>query len=314
MSAKKISELLDVFLEVRTDLGDGTRQLYRRAIGRLPETAVDAIDVLEGQRIAAGLFKRTVRDHAAAAATVNIDLRCIKAFFNWLVTVRAIGENPFLTVKSRRDTHCGKPFYEDAQIGSILRACPDKRWRLIVTLAATAAMRRSEILNLTVGEVDYLAGVITLSPKQRTAATWNWQLKDHESRQVPITDLCEKCLLEVHAELPDGQPYVCLPPAVYQRRIRQARKGTLGYELRKCPVNNFTRDFRAICRLARVDYRSFHSLRGTCLTAMAENGLQPHELAQIAGHSDVRTTYSHYIRPRKQILQNARQKAPTWAV
>lgn len=311
MSAQCVSELMEVFFELR-DLSDGTRQIYDAAFGRLlaavGDKPVDTVSPIDAQifarQLAAGRDGKT-----PSPTTVNMYTRAVKAFFNWLVASEVLAKSPLRAIRPLRETRRGHRPYENDDVAAMLRHCPDDRWRLMITLAVTAGLRRGEILNLTVGEIDYLAGVITITAKQASAATWPWAVKDGESRSVPITAAAEALLLRVQAALPDGQPYVCLPPQRYRLLAERHRRGTLTYTERKCPVNNFTREFDRICQRAGVTARTFHALRGTCLSVMAENGLQPHELQTIAGHSDVRTTYSHYVRPREQMLAKARNAA-----
>ncbi|RKY10424.1 MAG: hypothetical protein DRP56_01000 [Planctomycetota bacterium] len=312
MSANKVSVLFREFLELNPK-SDSTEALYRKAIERwirrLADRDVDSYTVLDAQRFGLFMSRRQINGHPVSPTTVNMYVRCGKAFFNWLVDIEVLEKSPARSLKPLKESRKGHTPYEDGQIEAILRACPDDRWRLIVVLAATAGMRRGEIMNLTVSEIDYQNGSITIRPKKRTPSTWAWSIKDHESRQVPINGLCEQFLLRLHAQLPDYQPYICVPPVRYRYVIGLDRKGKLPHDQRRCPVRNFTRTFKSICQRAGVEYRTFHALRGTCLTVMAENGLQPHELQKIAGHSSVRTTYDHYVRPRQQYLQNARQAA-----
>jgi integrase len=227
-----------------------------------------------------------------------------------MVASEQIPRDPFRAVKQQRDTAKGKRVFSPDEIERLLAACLMDRWRLYVMLAATTAMRRGEILNLTVREIDYAAGVITISPKADSAQTWAWQIKDRESRSLPITGATEQMLLRLHARLPDAQPYISISPQRYRRLIvKRDRLAAAGKPLpstfSRCPILNFNRDWRGICDRAGVAYRPFHALRGSALSIMAQNGLQPHEVQAIGGHADVRTTYRHYVRPLDHV-NNAR--------
>ncbi len=313
MSAdKKISELFSVFLELRS-LSEGTEEIYLAALKYLvkflSDRPADAYSPMDAQ-----IFQKRLSD-GRSATTVNMYVRAIKAFFNWCVDVEIVSVNPFRRVKSLREKPAVQRVYEDVEITKLLRYAKSDRWRLIIALAATTALRRGEILNLTVGEIDYADGVITLRDKLKTKATWLWSIKDYESRQVPITGYVESLLLRVHAALPEGQPYICLTAKRYRQLMA---KDEILYRWRKCPEVNFRRTFVATCARSGVEYRKFHTLRGAALTCMAENGLQPHELQAIAGHASVRTTYHYYVRPRKEVLNKARSAAfnnnQQWAV
>jgi integrase len=308
MSATKVSELLNLFVSL-SELGDGTVELYQQAVDKLIDCLGDveaaAIRPLDAQAVLCAMKA------GRSPTTVNIQMRCLKRLFNWMVESEVIAASPFAKVKSLRETRRGHTPYTETELAQLISACPDQRWRLIVALAITTGMRRGEILNLTVGEIDYLAGAIQIAPKSQSAATWQWSIKDRDSRQVPINGALEGILLRRQAELPDGQPYVCLTPQRYRHLIVvQQRLGKLPYDQRKCPECNFVRSFQEICRRAGVPYRMFHATRGTGLTVMAEKGLQPHDIAKIAGHSDIRTTYQYYVRCRQsELLEKARSKS-----
>jgi integrase len=306
-----LRELFDIYLDLRPELSAGTIDIYRLALRRLiaatGDNPAEQLTPMQAMTFAASL----TRD--LAPATANMYLRSIKCWFHWMESAELIQRSPFATIKPFRDRAKGKPVYTVEEIDRLLVYCMDVRWRLIILLAATTGMRRGEILNLTVAEIDYGQGLITLAAKAETAKTWAWDLKDRESRQVPITPAAEHLMLKVHSGLPEGQPYICLDAGRYKRLIRKRdRLAASGQSLPstdcRCPVVNFRRSFVAICNRAGVKYRSFHALRGSALSCMAQNGLQPHELQAIAGHSKVETTYSHYVRPQEH-LERARNAA-----
>jgi integrase len=308
MSAN-LSECFTLFLSLRT-LGDGTVEIYKQALAKL----ISAVGDLPAAAVTPLMAQATlcrIKDSGICNTTVNINVRCIKTFFRWMVDSEILPKSPFARIKSLREEHRGKTPYADAEVQAMLNACPDDRWRLMVGLAITTGMRRGEILNLTVGEIDYLDGAIRIAEKGNTATTWAWQIKDHDRRAVAIHGTLESLLLRTQGQLPEGQPYLCIPPRRYQWLMAvKARTGELPYAYRKCPVCNFTRMFKQICRAAGVGYKTFHATRGTGLSMMAENGLLPHEIMKVAGHSDVRTTYQHYVRTREnELLAKARDAA-----
>jgi integrase len=298
-----LTSLFDTFLRLR-NLRPGTAEIYgyglRRLTAAVGDIAPDQVTPLAAMTFAAGLLAGGLKP-----ATANMYLRAVKAFFSWLTAVECLDKNPFKAVKFFRDTAAGKPTYPADAVERLLAVCGDDRWRLIVALAITTGMRRGEILNLTVSEVDYAAGVITLADKTAGPSTWPWQIKDAERRRVPITPFVERLLLRRHAALPSGQSYLCLTPRRVEYLLDLQRSGRLTHTRLKCPEVNFRRSFLRLCRLAGVPYHTFHALRGSALTLMADAGLQPHDLAAIAGHADTRTTFRHYLRP-DQAVEKAR--------
>jgi integrase len=307
MSAKKVSTLFDIFIDLN-ELSQGTRAIYRNSLMHLIKHIGDK-KASEYTPIDAQVFaKRLSENHSNT--TVNMYIRAMKAFFNWLCGSDLLKKSPFCGVRTLKVANLKKKHpYEDYEIEAMLKVCRSLRWRLIIALAITTGMRRSEILNLTVPEVDFSDGCITIQPKLDTVHTWAWNLKDHESRIVPLTPMAEGLLLKVLAALPVEQPYICLTSQRYKHLIGLRNKGELNYEKVKCPESNFTRHFKEICDRARVNYRTFHCLRSSALTILAEHGIEVHELQQIAGHSSFQTTMKHYLKPRNEMLRKVRNAA-----
>lgn len=310
-----ISELGRMFIRRKKNLSDGSREFYERTLRYLSECFGDCdpdlIGMLDAERFVDWLESRGMN-----ATSINIYLRHAKAFFNWLVKREVIGASPLRAVEFLPPAgRPGKELYTQREVLAILAACGDDRMRLMVALAVTAGMRLGEILNLTIAEVDFEQQKIWIQKKEDTAGTWLWDLKDHESRPVPICEMTEKLLVHVMAELPAGQPYLCLAATRYQRLIARKNRSGLSYKVRKCPVNNFHRDFRAVCNKAGVRYKQFHALRGTCLTALLEHDQQLADVSRIAGHSSSGVTIKHYIREQDGYIDRARNALNCqWAI
>lgn len=307
--SQMLTDLADLYIQLKPHLSTGTKDIYRLALRHLRsclggDKDVDAVTPIHAQQYVLYLTQRGL-----APASVNMYLRSVRAFFRWLVDSEILQRDPFRRVRQIRDKAVGHTPYEDAEITAVLEQCRDDRWRLIMLLALTAGLRRGEILNLTVAEIDYHAMTITIRAKAGTDRTWAWEIKDHESRTVPLTSLTETLLLRQQASLPEEQPYVCLTPRRYQHLLSKMREGRLTYRDRKCPEGNFRRTFCTIIERAGVAYRPFKSTRTSALSIMAEAGLQPTDLQAIAGHADVRTTARHYLRPRQALMDRARNAA-----
>jgi hypothetical protein len=93
----------------------------------------------------------------------------------------------------------------------------------------------------------------------------------------------------------------------YQNVMNLKRSGKLIDRVCKCPDSNFRRNFLVICKRAGLDDVSFHDLRSTCITEWMEQGMMPHEVQRLAGHSSIETTMNYYVGIRESMLQRARQ-------
>ena len=61
-----------------------------------------------------------------------------------------------------------------------------------------------------------------------------------------------------------------------------------------------------ICKHAGVENATFHDLRATCVTEWFEQGMMPHEIQRLAGHSSIETTMKYYVGFRETMIDRAR--------
>ena len=79
----------------------------------------------------------------------------------------------------------------------------------------------------------------------------------------------------------------------------------------KCPDGNIRRNWQLMCEKAGVDDVTFHDLRATCITEWFEQGLMPHEVQRLAGHSSIETTMKYYVGYRESMIDRARTASST---
>ena len=140
-------------------------------------------------------------------------------------------------------------------------------WDLLITLALTTGMRRSELLNLVWSNIDFCKMIIEVSPKENTDETWEWYINDTDRRFLPLKkDVCQ-LIIDLQNRIPEGYPYVFVPPERYdhiQNVLRLKGKWTLSSAKDKV-INNFTKYFKNILALAGVDKGTFHDIRKTAI-------------------------------------------------
>jgi integrase len=74
-------------------------------------------------------------------------------------------------------------------------------------------------------------------------------------------------------------------------------------------VNNFSRKFEKILKMAGVRKRKFHCLRNTALTNWFANGMSEHDVMTLAGHSSFSTTHEFYLAVADDLVDRARVAA-----
>jgi integrase len=301
----KLSELCKKYLQATRRLEPATVSLTERVFGHLIGLLGD-IDIGQFGFAEAEKFQTWItKDHAKT--TANIWCKTASPVFSWAVSTEVLDKNPFSKLELFRPKVNRIRVYSQSEFASMMDACNSRLWQARLILAKTAAMRRGEILNLTIDDVDMEKGLILVQPKEDGRNTWKWDPKDKDRRELPLVPKAKAMLEEIIAELPAKQPYIMIPADLYVRRMESKRRGILKDRLRVTPDENWKEPFLRIKKRAGIKRGTFHDLRRTCITEWLESGLKPHEVMKLAGHADIETTMEYYVAIRKELTDKARQ-------
>ena len=108
------------------------------------------------------------------------------------------------------------------------------------------ALRKSELLNLTWGDIDFEKYTLLIFPKQDADETWEWKIKDTDCRILPLTEDTVHLLVNLQNRRPEGYPYVFIPPVQYdhiQEDLRKTGRWILCHA-RTSIVHNFDTQFK----------------------------------------------------------------------
>ncbi len=256
------------------------------------------------------IFLQACLDRGNHPATANKKIGSLKRLFQLAVVRGQLDENPFHYLSRVKVPARKVRVFSDEECNRLLdaaRVTPGPvDWELLVAVALATAERRGELLNTTWSDVDFGKLTISVSPKQDTQHTWEWQIKDAERRTLPLTQEVADLLALKRREQPTLHPYVFIPTdrcRCIQERRRQKQWTTADG---RCPVNNFNRGFRALLERAGIEKGEFHDLRRTCLSRWLANGLTEYDVMQLAGHSEFSTTHRFYLAVRTDLIDRAR--------
>jgi integrase len=260
-------------------------------------------------------FRQTCLDRGDSPATAAKKLRSLKRFFCLAVQRKQLEENPLQYVKLPKVPKQKIRIYSQEEIDRILRSASQFQkaevleWDLMVTLAITTGMRKSELLNMVWSDIDFSEMKIEVTPKKNTDETWEWRIKDTDRRFLPLKEDVSRLLVHLQDSRPEGYPYVLVPPARYdhiQHLLRPNGKWTLSSARNKV-INNFTKQFNRILVMARVEKRTFHDIRKTAITEWFRQGLTEYEVMTLAGHANFATTHKFYLAVADDLIERARQ-------
>ena len=242
-----------------------------------------------------------------AATTANTYMAMIKGFFGWMFRRQYIRSDPFEGCQRYAIAERQFEQYSVDEVRRILEAA-NLCWRAIVCLAL-CSMRRAEILNLHVSDIDFERNEIHIRPKIKSETTWPWTIKNHNEALVGIDDTIARMLMELIEQLEDSrQPYLILKHDYWQRNLRLQAEGKLPGYLRNCPWGNFTRDFKELLGRANVRPKRFHDLRGTFASERYRDGFELVDLQYLMRHASIQTTarYVKKVEQRKLIEKSGR--------
>lgn len=266
-------------------------------------------------------FRQACLDEGNSKNTVAKKIRVLKAMFQLAVDRNQLDENPIKSLKPPKTPKtAGINIYIDDECDRLLKAASELQkewvleWDLMITLALTTGLRKGELLNTVWSDIDFSEMTITITPKLNTDETWEWQIKDHDERILPLTEDVAQLLIGLQNRRPAGYPYVLVPPKRYDRiqLIRQGKprgkKKVWTYEdARNSIINNFTDMFGHIKKKACIKTGTFHDLRRTAITNWFYEGMEITEVMRLAGHSKYDTTLKYYLSVKDDLVDRARR-------
>jgi integrase len=154
----------------------------------------------------------------------------------------------------------------------------------IALTALRTAARQGEIVALAWDAIDWNGGFITI---RHTAVNGELQkTKNRKRRRVPMSSKLAAVLLRQKLRAEEGALAAgkTLSPWIFP-----SPTGGL------MDPSKLRREFKAALKKAKTRGLTFHSLRHTALTTMAERGVPMAALQRIAGHSSIQITAQYYL-------------------
>ena len=199
-----------------------------------------------------------------APTTVNLELRILRAFWNWLIERELASYNPAakqkgVKVPEKRPRGLGRDV-----VDKLLSVCISVRDKLIILLPLTTGMRGIELARLQWIDIDWENNLIHLDG-ERT--------KTGKSRSLPLRDDVKKLLTE----------YMAKRVYVFPSRTGDPRK--------------LQTAFNGIVKRAELYPKpTLHALRHTFATLLLRSGLDIYSVQKLMGHTQISTT-TIYLTP-----------------
>ncbi len=254
-------------------LGDFIEFLGERA--KLPLPAISPADVRA--------FRDKLAKEKRAPSTVNLQIKkVLNAPFAAAFQLGYIPLNPCAAVEALRDdTDCGREMFTAEQVGQLVQTA-EGDWRGAVLAGYFTGLRLGDVANLKWEAVDFGAGVLRV----RTTKT-----------KAPI-------VAPLHPEFEAWLKGECRGIAkapVFPALAGKRTGGAGGLSAQFAKVLKRAGIARKLLRKGdgaghRTSNLSFHSLRHTFVSALANAGVAPELRQKLSGHADEKThaLYTHH--------------------
>ncbi len=218
-------------------------------------------------------------NQAVAASTLHLMCGTVRYFFKDAVKSGWLKVDPSTDIQLPRRPKKQPRTLTMGELKALGQALPDERARLVMALAINEGLRRVEICNLEMGDLD----LFTMTLRVVTA-------KSMSEDAVPLTaDTYNKYLL----------PYMTVRGTQAGPLIRSY---TTGHRLKPtsltCMVNRWFRD--AGIKESAYDGRSLHAGRHSCASHMLDAGAPPTIVQKALRHASLQSTWT-YLRNRENV-------------
>ena len=145
------------------------------------------MDLAEFNYCEAEDYRERLYQRGFSASTVKSYMKAVQLVMNWSWRRGYRSDDPFARLKKPRIPQQEIRVFSHAELCDMLAAAPNDRWRAMIMTAVTAGLRKSEVLNLTIRDIDFEKGFIRVQAKKETPQTWPWATKSYACRRVPLT-------------------------------------------------------------------------------------------------------------------------------
>jgi integrase len=257
-------------------------------------------------------FKAAELQSGKAGTSVNVELKALRAAFNTAKRRGYITSNPAEGCETAPNDGETKHVFTRTEIDALLETTKEqKEWKTAILLGLFTGMRLQDVLKIKWSNLDFTAHTATVTPQK--------QARNKKARTivVPLPDQVENAILELPTTGKEPDAYV-LPTLAKMKsggangassrfnRIMEAA-GIDRVELR--PKQNTDPDGKSETKSKgrRICGKSFHSLRHTAVSALANAGIPEDVRMRLVGHENIEVN-RRYTKQDVEVLRKAQAK------
>ena len=215
---------------------------------------------------------------SVSPATVNKNLRTLQSVFSKAVKSKYITINP-INKDNRQDLFQTESepvpvVLSQKEFDKVLETCPDDKWKAMCTISYNAGLRRNEIVFLTWDDVDFADGTLTVRNSE------DHRTKPRKVRTIPMNqDVID--VLKVRRAGIFKSPYIF-------------RDGQTEWKFSKVFARIVVKAGYVVTVNKKIKNKfSFHDLRRTFGTNLANKGKSAKTVQKLMGHASLKTTMKY---------------------
>lgn len=296
MNIREFLETFHTFMGIKELEGLTNRTLkdYRDIMGYFERYLKEQRSIPQVRRgnISIDLFRSylyyMVKERKLKNTTVNIRLRSMKVYLNWLYEEGKLEHNIAKRLKLLKVEDNKVRTLSDKEVRKMLKT-PDKtsyrgfRTFIIMVLMLDCGPRVSETVNIKIDDVNLREGIVTIRGSEA---------KSKRYRELPISNKTKKLLKQlIDISKSNNEEYVFLN----------------AYDGGKISSDQVIRDFQRCYKMAGLDCKGVHAWRHTFATNFIKNGGNAFTLQRIMGHSTMDMTKRYIYMENKTLKDHHRR-------
>jgi integrase len=227
-------------------------------------------------------FRDQCETRGLAPATVNLDITVLSAAFNAALRQGHVSVNPCAAIEPLKDKAQHKKVFASEQVSALVSAA-DGDWKGVILVGFYSGMRLNDACNLRWREIDLVSAIKTITYEPR---------KTGGQVTVVVHPVLEDYLLSLPA--PDNDEAFVFPSLAQRKSVSPLSKAFRKIMERARIAQSIIRKRNESGR--SVYSHSFHSLRHSFSTLLANSGVAEDVRMRLTGHTtrSVHQKYTHH--------------------
>lgn len=246
-----------------------------------------------------------------SSSSIRFYYRILKNIFDFAVEIKFLKENPVESVKRPSEEYKEIEVYNEEEAIKLMEALDSEvdypHWQVIIKLAISTGMRRSELYGLEFKHIDLDNQIVHVRQALTYSKEFGFQI--HEIKKG------NRSARKRDVALPESLVEPIRQLRLQRRKERLAAKNLWQdgkYDLVLCHPNGkpYHPDamrlwWKNFLERHNLKYINIHALRHTSATLLINEGVHPKVISERLGHSSIKTTMNVY----GHVLEKADKKA-----